>query len=309
MAKRIAITGASGFVGKAIVHEAASRGFAVHAIVRSENEKLVGENVSTFKGDLFDAASLDRAMKDCDAVIHLVGIIAEQPSKGVTFQRMHVEGTRAAIEATKRAGIKRYIHMSANGTRPDAVSEYHKTKFAAEQLVKASGLDWTIFRPSMIHGPKGEFTKMETDWAKGKSVPWVAMPYFGAGLLGTGGAGKLQPVFVNDVARAFVDALVNEKTVNQTYAICGNETVTWPQMHKTFAAALADKPNRATIAIPAWYAKAIATIVPGGLLPFNKDQVQMSQEDNVADMTGFSTDFGWTPRGLGETVGLYANHP
>src|SRR5262252_7117141 len=109
--------------------------------------------------------------------------------------------------------------MSALGTRPDAVSTYHKTKFAAEQYVRGSGLDWTIFRPSLIHGPKGEFLQMEAKWARYAAPPFLFMPYFGAGPFGTGGAGKLQPVYVKDVARAFADALSNRKTIGEIFPI------------------------------------------------------------------------------------------
>src|SRR6185436_19566424 len=126
----------------------------------------------------FDARVLERGMRGASAVIHLVGIIFEQPYSGVTFQRMHFEGTRAVVDAAKLAGVKRYVHMSALGTRMDAASDYHKTKYAAEQYVRASGLDWTIFRPSMIHGPKGEFMQMVNKWVHKKEPPFFAMPYF-----------------------------------------------------------------------------------------------------------------------------------
>ncbi len=150
-------------------------------------------------------------MADCDAAIHLVGIIEEKPSKDITFEKMHVDATRRVLDAAKAVGVERYVHMSALGTRPDAVSDYHKTKWHAEELVRASGLTYTIFRPSMIHGPRGEFMKQAASWAKGKAAPFVFMPYFGFGPLGTGGSGKVQPVYVKDVAKVFVDALTNPK--------------------------------------------------------------------------------------------------
>src|SRR5215208_5826486 len=122
--------------------------------------------------------------------------------------------------------------MSALGTRSDAVSQYHKTKYKTERYVMESGLDWTIFRPSMIHGAKGEFMKMEAAWARGEAAPFLFMPYFGAGALGRGGAGKLQPVSVKDVAGAFVEALGNPKTVGEIYPLAGAQVVTWPEMHR-----------------------------------------------------------------------------
>jgi NADH dehydrogenase len=304
MPHRLFITGATGFVGTAVVAEALSRGFEVHALVRRGAGPIAGD-VRTFTGDLFDSAAVDAAMAGCEAVVHLVGIIAERPKRGVTFERIHVQGTQAIVEAARRAGIKRYVQMSANGTRPEAVSAYHQTKWRAEQHVRDSALDWTIFRPSLIHGSQGEFMRNEAKWAKGAAAPWLFMPYFGAGLLGTGGAGWLQPIFVDDVARAFVDAIDNPKSIHQTYALGGDEAVSWPQMHAIASRAIAGRP-RPSLAIPAWYATLLTRVVPAALLPFNRAQVQMSQEDNTTDLAGFERDFGWRPRPFSSTLATYA---
>jgi NADH dehydrogenase len=305
MGARVFVTGASGFVGSAVVRELAGRSFAVNALLRGKKLPEIGGDIREIRGDLSDAAALDEGLRDCAVVIHLVGIIMENPAKGVTFQSVHVEGTRSTLDATRRAGIKRYIHMSALGTRAGARSVYHQTKWEAEELVRASGLDWTIIRPSMIHGPGGEFMNMEAKWARKRSAPFLFMPYFGAGLLGLGGAGRLQPVYVKDVARAFVDAIGNAKTIRKTYELGGAEQLTWPRMHKAIARAVVGK-NRATMAIPAWYAKAIAAVLPRAMLPFNRDQVIMSQEDNTCDLTEFTRDFGWEPVGFESALGEYA---
>src|SRR5258705_524026 len=140
---------------------------------------------------------------------------------GSRFGGMHTERPRSVGEAGTAGGVRRYVHMSALGTRANAVSDYHKTKYAGEQYVRASGLDWTIFRPSMIHGPKGEFMLMEAKWARGSAPPFLFMPYFGAGFMGWGGAGRLQPVYVGDVARAFVDALEKPETIGEVYPLAG----------------------------------------------------------------------------------------
>jgi NADH dehydrogenase len=194
--------------------------------------------------------------------------------------------------------------MSALGTRPDGVSEYHKTKWQAEELVRSSPLAWTIIRPSLIHGPQGEFMQMEAKWARKRAAPFLFMPYFGAGLIGRGGAGLVQPVYVPDVARAFVDALENLATIGKSYALAGSQRLSWPQMHKAIARATIGK-SRWTAPIPAWYAKLLAGVVPRKLLPFNRDQVIMSQEDNTADVADFIRDFGWTPRGFEQSLDEY----
>ena len=110
------------------------------------------------KGDITSAAALQRAAGQSDLAIHLVGIIMERGNN--TFSRVLYEGTRNVVGACRDANIKRFIHMSALGTRADAVSKYHQSKHMAEQYVRQSRLDWTIFRPSIIHGPEGEFMEL-----------------------------------------------------------------------------------------------------------------------------------------------------
>jgi len=305
MPGRVFITGGSGFVGSAVIDELARRGYGVNALSNRRQISADGGDVQTIEGDLFNPAALDQGMRGCAAALHLVGIIGEKPSEGITFDRIHFHGTKAVVDAAKRNGLRRYVHMSALGTRADAKSEYHWTKHKAEEYVRSSGLEWTIFRPSMIHGPRGEFTKMEAGWARKTKPPFLFMPYFGAGLFGAGGAGLLQPVFVNDVARAFVDALEKPKTIGEVYPIGGSQRMTWPQMHAIAAEAFAGK-RRWVLPIPAWYAAALTHVVPSALLPFNRDQVVMSQEDNTCDLTKFVEDFGWEPSGFAQSLATYA---
>lgn len=305
MPTRVFLTGGTGFVGAAVIDELLSRGHAVNALLRGAPPPTLVDHVTPVPGDLFDPAALDRGIAGCDAVVHLVGIIFENPRKGVTFERMHVEGTRIVVDAARRAGVRRYVHMSALGARPDAPATYHRTKHAAEGHVRAGGLDWTVFRPSLIHGPRGEFVRMEAAFARGKKPPFLFMPYFGGGVFGTAGAGTLQPIFVGDVARAFVDALDRPATIGKSYCLGGTQVLTWPELHRTMSRAIVGRP-RAVLPLPAWNAKLLARVVPNALLGFNRDQVLMSQEHSTCDLAPFTADFGWAPRGLQETLATYA---
>jgi uncharacterized protein YbjT (DUF2867 family) len=301
MAEQVFITGGSGFVGSAVIGELARRGVQTVALM---NRKPVDGATRSVPGDLFDSAAIASAMAGCSAVIHLVGIIMEKPGQGVTFERIHFQGTKSIVDAAKSAGVKRYLHMSALGVRADAASEYHRTKFAAEEYVRSSGLDWTILRPSLIHGPSGEFMRMEIRWARKTAPPFFAMPYFGAGLLGLGGAGKLQPIYVNDVARAFADSLMNGNTIARTFELGGSQQLTWPQLHQTVAQAVV-KHRRLVIPMPAPLGKFLAAIGVGRLLGFNRDQIIMSQENNTCDLTDFAAAFGWTPGSFAQTLAEY----
>jgi NADH dehydrogenase len=288
------ITGGAGFVGRSVITALLARGHSIHALVKNRPLNISSDRVKSFTGDLFDDAVLDAAMAGCDSVIHLVGIIVEKPGKGITFDRIHHQGTAKVVEATKRAGIRRYVHMSALGAAVDSKSAYLRTKYLAEEYVRGSGLDWTIIEPSLIYGPGGDFTKMESGWARGTAFPFVVMPYFGSGLLGRDAPRKIQPVFVEDVARAFAESLENARTIGQVFPMGGPEQMTWPEMHRTFSRVLAGK-EKPALAVPAWYAKAITHVVPASLLPFTRDQVLMSETDNVCDMSGFAGVFGWAP--------------
>lgn len=305
MAGRVFVTGGSGFVGGNILKELVQRGYTVNALINSGTLTQPHPAIREIRGDLFDVALLDEGLRDCEAVIHLVGIIMEKPSKGVTFQRLHVEGTRAMVDAAKRNSTLRYIQMSALGTRPNAASEYHRTKWAAEEYVRGSGLNWTIFRPSLVHGPGG-FMKMEAKWARKTAPPFIAMPYFGRGWLGLGGAGLLQPIYVGDVARAFVDALSLPQTIGKSYDLAGPELFTWPELHATASQELVGK-RRLTAPLPAWFARLLASAGLGPLLDFSRDQVIMSQEDNTGDIQPLESAFGWKPRAFRETLKLYVS--
>jgi NADH dehydrogenase len=305
MQPRVFVTGASGFVGSAVVAELLSRDHPVTALTHHGKLKADDSRVRVVAGDLFNATALDEGMRDCQAVVHLVGIIREKPDQGITFERIHYLGSKDVIDAARRNGVRRFIHMSALGTRPGAASAYHQTKYLAEQYLAKSGLDWTILRPSLIHGPGGEFTQMEAGWARGRKAPFIFMPYFGGGLLGRDGAVQIQPVHVDDVARAFVEAIGNPKTVGEIYPLAGSQRLTWPQMHAIAARAIAGK-TRPALAIPAWYARVLTHIVPPGLLPFNREQVIMGREDGTADMSRFVANFGWEPAGFEATINEYA---
>lgn len=297
----IFLTGGSGFVGSAVLDRLLAEGYAVHALVNRRPIDRPG--VQSFAGGLFDDAAIHKGLEGCDAVIHLVGIIRENGDQ--TFERIHRDGTRRLVDAAKRLGVRRFIHMSALGARPGTASRYYTTKAEAEAYVKASGLDYTILRPSLIHGPGGEFMTMVADFARGKRAPYFFMPYFGKGFVGHDSA-RIAPVYVEDVARAFVDALSNPKTVGQSIDLTGPEVLDWQQFYALVTRRLLGQPKLA-VGLPAWYGRLLTGLIPAKLLPFNKSQVAMAAEDSVADVAPAEGLFGWRPRGFAETFEGYAD--
>jgi uncharacterized protein YbjT (DUF2867 family) len=312
---RVLLTGASGFVGRAVLRRLLADGHTAVCLVREPDRlreaggKARADRLIVHRGDILSPETVAQAAGGCHGVIHLVGII-RPAGGGHGFQRVHVQGTRNVVEQAKAVGVERVVHMSALGARPDAPSEYHRTKFAAEQIVRDSGLAWTIFRPSVIHGPDGDFVRMMKRFVRppirpGYELLHMGMPYFGAG------ESRLQPVFVEDVALCFVHALRLPGTIGRTYALGGPEVFTWKQLYELYAVALCGRPRR-MIGVPVWLAKLLArTVMRTPLVPrslrFGVDEVLMSQEDSVCESGPVEQTFRIRLRDLRSELASYAD--
>lgn len=287
--KRVLVTGATGFVGGHLAEELLRRGIGVGVLARNPEKAggLEGRGVEFRPGDVLEAETLD--FSGFDAVIHLVGIIREVG--GQTFERVHYDGTVNVVEAAKRAGVRRYVHMSALGTRPDAKSEYHRTKYMAEEYVRGSGLPYVVFRPSVIFGERGEFTKMLADFFRN--------PFF-VPVIGSGES-KMQPVSVGDVARLFADALTNEKAANKTFELGGPKAFAFNELLDEAGRQLGKK--RLKLHVPLGVAFVMASVFERVLPkpPLTKDQLIMLQEGSVCDTSEAAEVFGidrWEPFSL-----------
>ncbi|HEY9174566.1 MAG TPA: complex I NDUFA9 subunit family protein [Verrucomicrobiae bacterium] len=231
---KVLVTGATGFVGQEVLQELHAAGHTTRLLARrpesGQMRKLTSEfNASAFSGNVLQAETLDTAMLGVDAVIHLVGIISEIGKQ--TFENVHVQAAQNVVGAAKRAGVRRFIHMSALGTRPKAASRYHQTKRAAEEIVRGSGLEWTVFRPSLIYGPGDHFVSLFAKLARLSPVLPVTGP----------GTAKMQPVAVGEVAACFVRALTEPSAAGRTFDVCGPETLTFPEILRAILAATGRK--------------------------------------------------------------------
>lgn len=305
----IAVTGATGFVGRALVSALVAEGRPVRALARDlhkANETLpVSDLVTIVEGDMFNASSLDELAHGAGALVHLVGIRREKRPT-ITYERLHVDATRAAVEAATRGGVQRYLHMSALGTRPAARSGYHKTKYTAEQIVRSSTLDWTIIRPSLILGEGGEFLEMARGWASGDEQPYLFMPYFEPPRApakervapGVVEKPRVQPVTVEDVSYAFIRALEREDSVGEVYPLGGPHAYEWPELLEAIAEGVGGKTKPAW-GVPAEVGQAAACAAQvvrlDHKLPFCMSDVQMACEDNVCSTAKVEDELGLTP--------------
>src|SRR5579859_642163 len=278
----IVITGATGFVGEEVVKQARATGYPVRVIVRDPQRAqwmVERYGVELFHGNVLLASAIEGAMQGANCVIHLVGIIHE--AKENTFERTHTQATKNVIEEAKKAGGKRFIHMSALGVRENARSRYHQTKWAGEEYVRKSGLAWTIFRPSFIYGPKDKSINLFAQLIR--RLPFI--PVLGAGNT------KIQPVSVENVAKAFVAAVRNDESVSKTYDLCGPEAFTWNEMYDKLQVILGTRKKKLHLPLPiariqaAFFEKLLANP------PFTRDQLLMLQEDNVGDPKPAVRDF------------------
>ncbi|MDF1527271.1 MAG: complex I NDUFA9 subunit family protein [bacterium] len=264
----VAVTGGTGFVGRAVVKELLERGHQVRILSRKAPERLP-EGASHVVGSVVTGEGLDSLVEGTEAVIHLVGIIKEVGEN--TFRAAHYNGTLNILAASARAGVPRYLHMSAMGTRKDAVSQYHMTKYAAEEAVRASGLGWTIFRPSTIFGPGDAFINMLAAVMRKSPV----MPVVG------GGKNLMQPVYVKDVGAAFRKALDSDVHIGKTYELGGPDLLNLKQILVKVSHVIELK--RLFISIPLWV---VSPVVKSAQLfkiplPVTSDQLIMLGEDNI----------------------------
>jgi len=236
----ILVTGGTGFVGHDVVRELVALGYPVRLLMRHPergNPFAHHPRVECIQGDALRPDTLPAAMVGVQAVIHLIGIISE--TSQVTYEQAHTEATRNVLAAAKQAGVTRWVQMSAIGTRPFARSRYHLTKWEAEELVRQSGLDWTIFRPSLVYG-YDERDRLLNLLRRALSWPLDFLQLRSFPLL-DGGRPLIQPVSVREVARCFALAPAKEAAIGRTFDLVGPVAFSWRDMVFKIMAALGKK--------------------------------------------------------------------
>lgn len=217
----ILVTGGTGFIGPKIVHKLRADGHDVRCLVRdrSRGAELERWDCELVAGDVTDRGSLDAAVAGCDVVVHLVAIIAGRREE---FERVMEHGTRNLVDASKRAGVRRFLLMSALGASDetrDLVPYYH-AKWEMERAVRESGLEYVIFRPSFVFGSDGGALLQFTRIARLSPVT----PIVGSG------EQKLQPIWVDDVAAYFAAAVDEPAAANRTFELGGPDVLTWNEL-------------------------------------------------------------------------------
>jgi uncharacterized protein YbjT (DUF2867 family) len=289
----ILVTGGTGFIGPKIVHALRAAQRDVRCLVRkpAKATTLKAWRCELAVGDVTEPASLGAAAAGCDAVVHLVSIIAGSPAD---FERVMVAGTNNVLAAANEAGVRRVVLMSALGTSDETkdLVPYYGAKWRMEQATEASGLEYVIFRPSFVFGRDGGALPLFV-----RQVRWSPVtPVVGDGKR------RLQPIWVEDVAAYFAKAVDLAGAANRTFELVGPDRVTWNELYERIARVLGKR--RAQVHLPVGLMRvgaAAAELLPRP--PITRDQLTMLEAgDNVGDLAPAAETFGIDPLPLDEQL-------
>jgi NADH dehydrogenase len=289
----ILVLGGTGFVGRHVVDRLVAAGYKVVVPTRRLDKALslqVLPTVSIVPADVNRADALTRLAASSAAVVNLVGILNE--TRRITFQKAHVDFARAVTTACQLAGVRRLVQMSALNADPDGPSRYLRSKAEAEAIVAASGLDWTIFRPSVIFGREDRFLNLFATLLR--YVPVIALANPDA---------RFQPVYVGDVAHCVVDALPRPSTYGRTYPLCGPNVYTLRELVR-YAGAVTGK-TRPIVGLGPTLSAIQASVLehlPGSLL--TRDNLASMKKDSTCDGESVRA-FGVVPQALENVVPSY----
>ncbi len=296
---KICLLGGTGFVGRCLAARLSEAGHDVVILTRHRErfrDLLVLPTVRLVEGDVHDSAFLRARFEDRDTVINLVGILNEKGRSGRGFARVHAELPEKIVQACTEAGVRRLLHMSALHASLHAPSHYLRSKAKGEEAVhRAESPDFhvTSFRPSVIFGPGDSFLNRFA--ALLRLTPGVfplACP-----------EARFQPVYVEDVARAFIEALDNHQTFGNRYDLCGPKVFSLREIVSYVAERIGKRVSIIGLNDALSYLQAaVLEYVPGK--PFSLDNYRSLQVDSVCDQ-GFPAIFGITPRNLEEIAPDY----
>jgi NADH dehydrogenase len=281
--RRFAILGGTGFIGSHLLATLAPSGCKV--TVLSRNRELgrainVLPNVRTVSADVYDRAALEKHLAGHDAVINLVGILNE--TGGATFTHAHVDLTATAIAACRQVGIRRFHQMSSLNAG-ERVSKYLKTRGEADAQVRNSGLDWTIYRPSVVYGVGDGLVFRFLKLLKMTPVLPLAQPH-----------AKFAGVWVGDVPNAIARCLADRASIGKVFELYGPDTLELVDIVRAIRDSAGLK--RVVLPLPSMLGKAqalLAELIPGK--PFSRDNFASLTLDSVGDQEGLAR-LGITPR-------------
>jgi uncharacterized protein YbjT (DUF2867 family) len=282
----ILVTGGTGFVGPKIVHGLRERDLPVRSLVRRPSDRsaamLASWGAELVQGDMGDAAGLRRATEGAEVVVHLVAI---RQGSDEDFRRVMEQGTRDLVAAAKDAGVRRFVLMSALGTSEQTrnLVPYYRAKWEMEQAVSASGIEHVIFRPSFVFARDGGILPTFRRLARIAPVT----PIIGSGKQ------RIQPIWVDDVAAYFAEAVDKPEAANRTFELGGPDAVTWNEFWERLKRALGQRRPSVHVPMGLMRLNALVTERLPGNIPLTRDLLTMLEHgDNVATNDEAVVTFG-----------------
>ena len=284
----ILVAGGTGFIGSAIVRELHRQGKDV-AVMSHGADRIATTfrdlHVVARRGDAHDAQSLQRAVEGIDTVVSSMqfpNFPIEDRRRGETFEEVDARGNERLAAAAKAAGVRCYIYLSGSGVSPEGRYHWLRAKWQAEEAIRNSGLRYTILRPSWVYGPEDNALNRFARFAR--TLPFV--PVIGDG------SQRLQPVFVDDIARVVAGSLDTEAAANQALEIGGPDVVTMDEVLHTMLAVMGKR--KPLIHAPAAFPRAVGALMellPLPKRPLSRDAVTFVTMDAVADNTALHKVF------------------
>lgn len=288
------VFGGTGFLGRAIVRELVEAGRSVRIAARHPQLpewRESGDRIEAVACDIRDDAQVAAALEDSEAAINAVSLYVERRRAGLTFTTIHVEGAGRLARLAREAGTSRLVHVSGIGAHARSPSAYVRARAMGEQAVVEAMPKAILVRPGVLFGPDDALVG---NLARLARLPLV--PLFGRGTT------RLQPVHVNDVARAAVRLTASRPIQRRLFELAGPETYTYRELVERVAAQLERYPRLLPMPFIAWRLAA-ALLAPLPSPPLTKDQVLLMQSDNLADPdTGGFTDLGIMPHTLHDSL-------
>jgi uncharacterized protein YbjT (DUF2867 family) len=297
---RILVTGGTGVIGRSTITALLQRGHSVRLLCRhaDRDAKQWPYGVSPWPGSVADPLQLEGATSDCDAVVHIAGIVEEREPDN-TFERVNVQGTRNIVVEAERAGVKRFVYVSSLGAER-GTSAYHRSKHDAEEIVRHFRGEYVILRPGAVYGPGDDHMTVLLKMVRTlPAVPLVA-----------GGDKEFQPIWHDDVGEAIARAVELEGIAGRTLELAGGERTSQRDLLQRFRTLT----DRDAIAVPvpellaSFGVRAAQTF--GLRLGFSESQLTMLLEGNC--LTNPSDNalvnvFGITPTPLADGLSMLAN--
>ncbi len=282
---RVLVTGGTGVVGQETVTRLRDRGHTVRLVSRGAGDDVAEwpDHVEPFAADVGDPESLRGAADECDAVIHLTGIVRESPP-AATFDRVNVEGTRHVVAEAMRAGVRRFVYVSSLGADHGA-SDYHKSKLAAERVVQSEfGGEWSVCRLANVYGPGDEVVSLVLRWVR--QAPLIPVL--------DDGEQEFQPIWVGDAADALIAMVERDDLAGRTLEVAGPELTSLNDLVDRIATMVDRKPPRIPIpsalaSFGAWMAEKVGIELPidrGQITMLNEGSVIRAREGNGLDLLG-----------------------